>query len=172
MSAYFPATYSTLSARALAGYLATQYALDDVVELNFINRGLNDTYLVRYGADEKCILRVYRSNWRSTNDIAYEIDALAHCATRMSQSRQRCDAVMGTICAHLTRRRGRDTQCSLILPPERRCPTTREGIFWRLDMAGASRKFTMRWKHFRRRTNAPLLISITSLTLPFDTSNR
>jgi Ser/Thr protein kinase RdoA (MazF antagonist) len=78
MSTHFPATYSTLSAKALASYLSTQYVLNEVVELNFICRGLNDTYIVTCGADEKYVFRIYRANWRSRNDIAYEVDALAH----------------------------------------------------------------------------------------------
>jgi Ser/Thr protein kinase RdoA (MazF antagonist) len=78
VSTHFPATYSTLSAKALSGYLSTHYELDDAVEWSFLNRGLNDTYLGRCGAHEKYIFRVYRSHWRSQDDIAYEIDALAH----------------------------------------------------------------------------------------------
>lgn len=94
MSTHFPATYSTLSAKALASYLSTQYVLNEVVELNFICHGLNDTYLVTCGADEKYVFRIYRANWRSRNDIAYEVDALAHLQKKdvaVSQALRRRD---------------------------------------------------------------------------------
>ncbi len=94
MSTHFPATYSTLSANALARYLSTQYVLTEVVELTFFCRGLNDTYLVRCGANKKYIFRIYRANWRSRSEIAYEVDALEHLRNRdvaVSQALRRRD---------------------------------------------------------------------------------
>jgi len=78
MSTHFPVTYSTLSAKALARYLSAHYVLNEIAELNFLCRGLNDTYLVKCGADEKYIFRIYRANWRSRTDIAHEVAALTH----------------------------------------------------------------------------------------------
>ncbi|MFO1303898.1 MAG: phosphotransferase [Burkholderiales bacterium] len=102
-------TYSTLSAPALAQYLAAHYALNEVVELNFINRGLNDTYLVTAGDGEKHIFRVYRSHWRSRTDIAYEIDALAHLHDK------------GVAVSQALRRRDGDRLCTFEAPEGVRC---------------------------------------------------
>jgi Ser/Thr protein kinase RdoA (MazF antagonist) len=49
---------------------------------------------VTCAAEQKCIFRVYRSNWRSRSDIAYEIDALAHLRNRdvaVSEALRRSD---------------------------------------------------------------------------------
>jgi Ser/Thr protein kinase RdoA (MazF antagonist) len=77
MSSLFPTTYSTLSAKALLAEVVSTYEIDPPLECEFINRGLNDTYLIITPHD-RYILRVYRSGWRSHADILYELDVLTH----------------------------------------------------------------------------------------------
>jgi Ser/Thr protein kinase RdoA (MazF antagonist) len=77
----FPVTYSILSTAALADVLAEAYALEPPVRCQLLRPGLNDTYLVT-AAGARSILRVYRAGWRSPAEIAWELDLLAHLATK------------------------------------------------------------------------------------------
>jgi Ser/Thr protein kinase RdoA (MazF antagonist) len=45
-------------------------------KLQFV--GVNDTFKVSLSNGDTYFLRVYRSCWRSYNDVAYELDALNH----------------------------------------------------------------------------------------------
>jgi Ser/Thr protein kinase RdoA (MazF antagonist) len=73
----FPVTRSILSTAALMSEVLLDYDIAAPVECKFLAYGLNDTYLVRT-VDERYILRVYRSRWRSLADIDYELEALTH----------------------------------------------------------------------------------------------
>lgn len=77
MSNYFPVTHSILSTKALTADILPDYDIGTPKECKFLNRGLNDTYLVRT-TTEKYILRVYRAGWRSHSDIHYELETLLH----------------------------------------------------------------------------------------------
>lgn len=69
------ASHSILCTKSLKSYAERHYDFGELSECRFIQPGLNDTYLIRTKA-EKFILRVYRLNWRTESDIAYELDAL------------------------------------------------------------------------------------------------
>lgn len=73
----FPVTHSILSASALLTYIQERYDIGDGIECLLLNRGLNDTYLLRTSTG-KYILRVYRTGWRSLSNILYELDMLLH----------------------------------------------------------------------------------------------
>ena len=76
----FPATHSILSTAALVEQVLPAYDLaapGAPVECRLLNRGLTDTYLVR-AADERYVLRVYRTGWRSDAEVRYELDVLDH----------------------------------------------------------------------------------------------
>src|SRR5262245_57595821 len=77
MSKYCPVTHSTLSVQALIDDVLSDYDIDAPTECKLLNRGLNDTYLVRTYATNY-ILRVYRSGWRTLSEILYELEALLH----------------------------------------------------------------------------------------------
>jgi len=77
MSNTFPVTHSILSTKALMADILPDYDIGTPMECKLLNRGLNDTYLVRT-ASENYILRVYRAGWRSDSDIHYELEALLH----------------------------------------------------------------------------------------------
>jgi Ser/Thr protein kinase RdoA (MazF antagonist) len=77
MSNYFPVTHSILSTKALMAEILPDYDIGTPMECKLLNRGLNDTYLVKT-TTEKYILRVYRAGWRSHSDIRYELEALLH----------------------------------------------------------------------------------------------
>ncbi len=74
MSFFFPASYSTLSTEALSELLKGKYGLKSA-QCQFLVRGVGDTYLVR-SAEEKFILRVYRSSHRNLPQIDTEIKLL------------------------------------------------------------------------------------------------
>lgn len=76
MSEIITVTNSMLSVDALKRIVASSYELADILEIRFLQFGLNDTYLVKTVKLENYILRVYRHDWRSRSDIGYELDAL------------------------------------------------------------------------------------------------
>jgi Ser/Thr protein kinase RdoA (MazF antagonist) len=80
MTHIFPTGYSSPEKRALLGLIREQYQLDDLTELKFLRRGLNDTYLVE-AAERRFIFRLYRT-WRSADDVAFELEWLDHLAAR------------------------------------------------------------------------------------------
>jgi Ser/Thr protein kinase RdoA (MazF antagonist) len=77
----FPVTYSTLSTDALSHEIAQAYPIASPVACSLLKRGLNDTYSVA-SRDERYIARVYRARWRTSSDIAYELELLTHLLAR------------------------------------------------------------------------------------------
>jgi len=76
-NSYFPATHSLLSASALLSYAQEHYEMGRALECHLLDRGWNDTYLIR-ASSGNYIVRVYRTGWRSLSDILYELDMLLH----------------------------------------------------------------------------------------------
>ena len=74
----FPAMYSTLSTEPLLDFVSRGYNFARFKECKLLARGLNDTYVLTTTEDERYVLRVYRANWRSLDEIAFEIDALIY----------------------------------------------------------------------------------------------
>ena len=78
MKRYFPVTHSTLSIQALIANVLPKYNLSSFVEGELISCNMNDTYCVEADNGNKYILRVYRSSWRSLDDILNELDILLY----------------------------------------------------------------------------------------------
>jgi Ser/Thr protein kinase RdoA (MazF antagonist) len=77
MNKIFPVTHSILSVEALITNLLPKYEIEKPTDCRFLQPGLNDTFLVNTeGA--KYILRVYRKDWRSLDEILYELEVLLH----------------------------------------------------------------------------------------------
>ena len=77
MAALFPVTHSTPCTKALLSRIMPDYDGGVAVGCRLLMHGLNDTFEVRT-ADHRYILRVYRSGWRTPDDIGYELDLLNH----------------------------------------------------------------------------------------------
>jgi Ser/Thr protein kinase RdoA (MazF antagonist) len=73
----FPVEYSTLSATALLQLIVRQYNLERDANIVFLKRGFNDTYLITSGT-KKFILRVYKCDWRTLDDIQTELKLLLY----------------------------------------------------------------------------------------------
>jgi Ser/Thr protein kinase RdoA (MazF antagonist) len=78
MREYFPATHSTLCAEALLRMVSDNYGISTLLDCKLLHQGLNDTYLLRADANSNYIMRVYRTKWRSLEDILYELEVLMH----------------------------------------------------------------------------------------------
>jgi Ser/Thr protein kinase RdoA (MazF antagonist) len=78
MNAFFPVTYTTLSAAALADTVLSEYDIGPIAWCRFYTPGMNDTYEVKTVTGLTYFLRAYRSPRRSRADVAYELDALLH----------------------------------------------------------------------------------------------
>jgi|CXWK01.1.fsa_nt_gi Ser/Thr protein kinase RdoA (MazF antagonist) len=73
----FPVTRSILSAPALSEAVVRDYGLAVPTDCQFLQWGLNDTYLLKSKAPTY-VLRIYRRGWRSLSEIQYEVEALLH----------------------------------------------------------------------------------------------
>jgi len=67
--------YSQPEANALIAIIKVHYPDIGPVRCKYFARGLHDNYLVESDAD-KYILRIYRNAWRSTDEIAFELQLL------------------------------------------------------------------------------------------------
>lgn len=67
--------YSQASPEYLKGLLAHKYKLPSTTEVTYLHQGINDTYKIAT-ADEQCILRIYRSNWKSYDDFSGELELI------------------------------------------------------------------------------------------------
>lgn len=68
---------SILSADVLLAFIDRVYTIPSLVSCELWLPSVNDTYLMT-ARDGRYILRVYREGWRSTEEIAYELDLLNH----------------------------------------------------------------------------------------------
>jgi Ser/Thr protein kinase RdoA (MazF antagonist) len=82
MNKKFPVTHSILSTQALIDdFLRPSYDIKLPMDCRFLLPGLNDTFLV----DTQCnkyILRIYRKDWRSLDEIFYELEVLQYLDCR------------------------------------------------------------------------------------------
>ncbi len=69
--------HSVISSNSLLQAISELYSIGGATECRFLSNGLNDTYLVKTALD-KHILRVYKSHWRSKEDILFELELLNH----------------------------------------------------------------------------------------------
>ena len=70
-----PFIYAQLSSDAVLRYVTLRYDLPSLVNCVFYVRGLHDNYLVE-DIDKKFILRIYRNNWRTEEEIGFELGVL------------------------------------------------------------------------------------------------
>jgi Ser/Thr protein kinase RdoA (MazF antagonist) len=73
----FPVVQSLLSPSALLEVVAAEYDVGRLLDCRLWIAGHADVYLVTTDRD-RYVLRVYRTGWRTDDEIAYEIDALRH----------------------------------------------------------------------------------------------
>jgi len=72
-----PIGYSTFSFEGVRQLVAPHYDCHELTGCLFLNRGVNDTYLLS-SHNRHFALRVLRSNWRNCESIMLELDALRH----------------------------------------------------------------------------------------------
>jgi len=78
MNNFFPVTFSIVSTQALMTEVLPAYELGAVADCKLQFVGVNDTYKVTLANGGTYFLRVYRSQWRSCDEVAYELEALNH----------------------------------------------------------------------------------------------
>ena len=77
-------TYSQLSAGSAGHFVASHYDLAGPLRSQFYVLGLHDNYLIE-NAGAKYILRIYRNDWRSPEEIYFELEFLAYLGDRNAQ---------------------------------------------------------------------------------------
>jgi Ser/Thr protein kinase RdoA (MazF antagonist) len=73
--------HSVLSPAALLEAVADAYPVARATACELLKLGLNDTYVLTTPRG-RYVLRVYRSGWRSPEEVGYELALLAHLAAR------------------------------------------------------------------------------------------
>jgi len=68
-------THSQLAAASVADLVAAQYRLRAPIDCRFYVSGLHDNYLVQV-AGRKSMLRLYRADWRSPEEVQFELELL------------------------------------------------------------------------------------------------
>lgn len=74
----FPVIASILSPDALVGEVLPGFDVGEVCECKFYSGGFNHTYRIQTGDGHTYYLRAYRNQWRTFDDIQYELDVLNH----------------------------------------------------------------------------------------------
>jgi Ser/Thr protein kinase RdoA (MazF antagonist) len=73
---------STISPAAIIAEILPSYGLTSVTKCILWAHRVNDTYLIETVTRERYVLRIYRSHWRSEDDIRYELDLILHLRQR------------------------------------------------------------------------------------------
>ena len=74
----FPATFSVVSTQALVTEVILAYGLGEIADCKLQYVGVNDTFKVTLVNKATYYLRVYRSQWRSYDEVTYEVEILNH----------------------------------------------------------------------------------------------
>lgn len=75
---HLPVVYSTICEKALLQVLQEAYPAEQIQSVQYMLRGMNDTYLVET-MEHKRIFRLYRSDWRREEAaVAFELELLLH----------------------------------------------------------------------------------------------
>ena len=73
--------YSQLSSHSVGSIVALNYDLPAPVRCQFYVLGLHDNYLIECEAG-KFIFRIYRNDWRSLQEVNFELELLSHLSDR------------------------------------------------------------------------------------------
>lgn len=74
-------SYSRLSSQAMGSLVAMHYDLPEFWNCRFYVLGLHDNYLIE-SSTQKYILRLYRNDWRSNEEVNFELDLLAFLSSQ------------------------------------------------------------------------------------------
>lgn len=70
--------YSTVCEQALLHELKQQYTKENIIQVQYLLRGMNDTYIVKT-ISRKLVFRLYRSDWRTKeSEVEFELELLLH----------------------------------------------------------------------------------------------
>ncbi|MDO9084733.1 MAG: phosphotransferase [Anaerolineaceae bacterium] len=78
MKKLFAVSSSHLSCEAIASEVLPHYGLNQHAKCEFYSGGFNHTYRVTMEDGSVYFLRAYRKNWRTLDDIHFELDVLNH----------------------------------------------------------------------------------------------
>ena len=99
MERYLPVVHSTFAAEPLVAALWPDYPLARPIACHLLGSGFSDHYFVAT-PDGDYVLRVHHHGWRTADDVAYELAALAHL-----------EACGVPVCAPVVRRDGTYCGC-------------------------------------------------------------
>ncbi len=88
--------YSQLSSESLLPLINTHYQKVTPVNCKFYARGLHDNYLIESGT-VKYILRIYRKNWRKTEEILFELELLSFLREQEAEVSSPCQTREGEL---------------------------------------------------------------------------
>jgi len=70
-------SYTRLSAEHLLTLLQDNYSELDTASCHYFTKGLHDNYLIEDDS-QRFMCWVYRNDWRTDNEIGFELDYLTH----------------------------------------------------------------------------------------------
>jgi Ser/Thr protein kinase RdoA (MazF antagonist) len=77
----FPAVHSILNQNALAAFIQENYEIGPSIKCHLLTRGVNDIYSLS-SQNKRYILRVSQAFWRSTEEVAWELELVEHVALK------------------------------------------------------------------------------------------
>ena len=77
MTNILPITHSIINSDSLSNIISSNWDLPKPIHSELLNRGMNDVYLIRDGKNINYACRVWRSGFRSENDIIFETELLS-----------------------------------------------------------------------------------------------
>ncbi|PPR78607.1 MAG: Homoserine kinase [Alphaproteobacteria bacterium MarineAlpha2_Bin1] len=77
MSNFLPITHSIVNSNSLSKIIESNWDFPNPVHCELLNRGMNDVYLIRDSKNNYYACRVWRSGFRSEDDIKFETELLS-----------------------------------------------------------------------------------------------
>ena len=77
MTDNLPITPSIIDSKSLSNLVSYNWSFPGPIHCELLNRGMNDVYLIRDGSNRFYACRVWRSGFRSENNIIFETELLA-----------------------------------------------------------------------------------------------
>jgi len=93
-------TYSQLSSDSVGQLVVSKYDLPEVIDCKFYVLGLHDNYLIECKS-KKYILRIYRSDWRSEQEIQFELELLAFLGAENMPVATPLSTTTGELCSQI-----------------------------------------------------------------------
>ena len=109
MTKSLPIIHSVIDSKALAKVITASWNLNFPIHCELLTRGMNDVYIVRESNNLKWACRVWRSNFRSEEEISYETKYLEYLNNKQLSVSEACPTKDGLLYVPLNAIEGKDS---------------------------------------------------------------